>query len=140
MKQHQSFQKFHQFTYEKYDVAVELITRKVKSLFKVNDRNLHPSCKIYKGECTCGETYVGETVTNEKVRWAEHSNINERSEPSKHLSLNVEHSFNRSLPQSALESTRTKKNLESFFIAKMKPSLHEQVESNALNLFRNGAT
>ena len=30
--------------------------RKVKSLFKVKDRNLHPSCKQYKGECTWGET------------------------------------------------------------------------------------
>ena len=38
--------------------------------------NLHPSCKIYKGECTCGETYVGETVRNVEVRWAEHNNSN----------------------------------------------------------------
>ena len=38
--------KFHQFTNEKYDVAIKWITRKVKSLFKVKDRNFHLSCKI----------------------------------------------------------------------------------------------
>ena len=73
--------------------------------------NLHPSCKIYKGECTCGETYVGETVRNVEVRWAEHNNSNKKSELSKHLFLNVGHSFNWSVPK----NTRTRQNLEAFF-------------------------
>ena len=34
--------KFHQFTAEKYDIAVKWLTKKVKSLFPLNDRNLHP--------------------------------------------------------------------------------------------------
>ena len=44
-------------------MAVKWLTKKVKSLFPFNDRNLHLSCKIYKGLCKCGETYIGETTT-----------------------------------------------------------------------------
>ena len=62
--------KFHQFTGEKYDIAVKWLTKKVKSLFPLKDRNLHPSCKIYKGICSCGETYIGETIRNVEERWS----------------------------------------------------------------------
>ena len=48
--------KFHRFPNEKYDVAIKWTPRKVKSLFKVKNSNVHPSCKIYKSECTCCET------------------------------------------------------------------------------------
>ena len=96
----------------------------------MKDRNLHPSCKIY----------VGETVRNMQIRWDEHNNINKKTEPSKHLFLNVRHSFNRSVLSFVHKNTRTRKNLEAFFIAKMKRSLNEQAELNVLNLFRNGFT
>ena len=52
----------------------------------------------------------------------------------------VRHSFNWSVLLSAPKNTRTRKNLEAFVIAKMKPSLIEQGESSVLNLFRNGVT
>ena len=35
---------------------------------------------------------------------------------------------------------RTRKNLEAFYIALMRPNLNEQCDSNVLNLFRNGIT
>ena len=60
--------KLHQCTGDKYDIAVKWLTKKVKSLFPLEDRNLHPSCKINKGICSCGETYVGETIRNVKER------------------------------------------------------------------------
>ena len=41
--------KLHQFTGDKYDIAVKWLTKKVKSYFPLKDRNLHPSFKIYKG-------------------------------------------------------------------------------------------
>ena len=50
---------------------------------------------------------------------------------SKHLFLNTGHSFNWSVLLSAPKNNRTRKILESFFIAKMKSSLNEQFESNA---------
>ena len=37
---------FHQFTGEKYDIAVKWLMKKVKSLFRLKDRNLHPPCKL----------------------------------------------------------------------------------------------
>ena len=39
----QFIEKFHQFTGEKYDMAVKWLTKKVKYLFPLKDRNLHPS-------------------------------------------------------------------------------------------------
>lgn len=86
--------------------------------------NLHPFCKIYRGECTSGETNVEETVRSVEVHWAEHD-INKKSEPSKHLFLNVGHSFNLSVLLTASKNTRTRKNLEAFSIAIMKLSLNK---------------
>ena len=37
------------------------------------DRNSHPSCKIYKGVCSCGETYIGKTIRNVEERCSEHN-------------------------------------------------------------------
>ena len=34
---------------------------KDKSLFKVKSKNPHLSCVVYRGRCSCGEEYVGET-------------------------------------------------------------------------------
>ena len=38
--------KFHQFTGNKYDIAVKWLTKKVESLFPLKDRNLHSPYKI----------------------------------------------------------------------------------------------
>ena len=132
--------KFHQFTGEKYDIAVKWLTKKVKSLFPLKDRNLHPSCKIYKGICSCGETYIDETIRNVEERWSEHNSADNKSEPAKHLADNKEHSFLWSILLDAPKDGRTRKNLEAFFIAKLKPSLNRQEDSNMLTLFRNGVT
>ena len=101
---------------------------------------MHPSCKVYIGECICGATYVGETLRNVEERWAEHNNIKMKSEPAKHLAENNNHSFQWKVLISAPKNTRTRKNLEAYLIALMKPTLNEQVESNVLILFRNGVT
>ena len=84
---------FHHFTGGKYDMAVKRLTKKVKSLFPLKDRNLHLTCKIYKGICSCGETYIGETIRNVEERWSEHNSADNKSEPAKHLADNEEHSF-----------------------------------------------
>ena len=51
-----------------YDVAIKWVTRKVKSLFSLKDKNPYPSCVIYEGICNCGENYIGETVRNTLAR------------------------------------------------------------------------
>ena len=47
--------KFNCFTNDSYDLNVVWKTKKVRSFFPLKDKNLHPSCKIYYGLCSCGE-------------------------------------------------------------------------------------
>ena len=130
--------KSHQFICDKYDIVVKWLAKKVKSLFPLQDRNLHPSCKIYI--CSCGETYIGVTVRNVEERWSEHNSADNKSEPAKHLADNKEHSFLWSILLAAPKDGRTRKTLDAFFIAKLKPFLNRQEDSNILTLFRNGVT
>ena len=60
-----------------------------------------------------------------EVPWAVYNNINKKSKPSKHLFLNIRHSFSWSVLLSAPKNARTRENLETFYIAKMKSSLNE---------------
>ena len=117
-----------------------MVNEESKITFYIKDPNLHPSCKIYKGVCSCGETYIGETIRNVEERWSEHNSADNKSEPAKHLADNKEHSFLWSILLAAPKDGRTRKNLEAFFIAKLKPSLNRQEDSNMLTLFRNGVT
>ena len=65
----------HAYTSHGYDIAIKWITKKVSSLFPLKSKNLHPSCKVYKGECKqCGVVYVGETKRNVEILWNEHNN------------------------------------------------------------------
>ena len=50
-------------------------TRQIKSLFNNKDKNTNRSKVVYKGDCSCGVDYIGETVRNLAVRIAEHSNL-----------------------------------------------------------------
>ena len=64
-------------------------TRNIRSLFPLKDKNDYKSCVIYKGDCSCGSRYIGETKRNAEVRWNEHNNPTKSSEPSKHLRSNT---------------------------------------------------
>ena len=59
---------FHRFTKVYFEGAIKRKTRQVKTLFPLKDKSLHPSCVIYKGTCSCGETYIGETIQNASIR------------------------------------------------------------------------
>ena len=74
------------------------------------------------------------------TRWGEHNNPTHDSEPAKHLSNNIHHSYNWSILANASKYTRTRKNLEALYIALLRPSLNDQLKSNKLLLFRNGIT
>ena len=72
------------FTSGKVKFNVIWNTRKTQSLFPLNGKFQRLSCVIYKGICSYGETYVGETIRNCKTRWDGCDSVNKNSEPSKH--------------------------------------------------------
>ena len=64
-------------------------TKKMRQIFRLKDKNVHPSyVPVYQGNCSCGETYIGETMRNLETRIAEHD-----SEPAKHLKHHPNHSI-----------------------------------------------
>ena len=115
-------------------------TRNLKSLFPLKDEDLHPACKVFKGICSCESTYVGQTKRNVEVRYLEHNHPSGKYEQSKHLHQNNNHVFTWSVICSTPKSDRKRKNLETFYIALLRPNLNEQCDSNVLTLFRNGIT
>ena len=80
------------FTSGKVRFNVVWNTRKILLLFPLKDKVQHFSCVIYKGICSCGETYVGKTIRNYKIRRDEHNDV-KNSEPAKLLARNTEHEF-----------------------------------------------
>ena len=55
--------------------------------FKSKDQLKHLSCVTYKGNCSCGSNYIGETIRNSRARFTAHGELNGKSEPLKHLSI-----------------------------------------------------
>ena len=132
-------EKFHTFTKNSSHVVLKWKTKKVKQLLKLKSSNPHPACKIYYGECSCGETY--KTVRNVEVRWKEHNSFSSNSEPSRHLqATGGEHEFKCKVLMSTSTNNRERKNLEASQIALKRPSLNSKLETKLLHLFRNGVT
>ena len=113
------------FTDNKYDIRIKWITKKFKQLFKLKSSNLHPSCVIYEGVCSCQESYIGETVRNVEIRWQEYEDTQKDSEPTKHLKNNPTHSFIWKVLLLASSIRRIRQNMEASMIALKRPSLNE---------------
>ena len=62
---------FNKFTNDKYDVRINWLTRKMKTLFKLKDPCIHPACNIYKRVCICRKIYTRVTIPNVETRWKE---------------------------------------------------------------------
>ena len=50
--------KLQSFVYHKFDIAVKWSIKKIRSLFCLKDKNLHPACKIYEGICSCSANHM----------------------------------------------------------------------------------
>ena len=84
--------------------------------------------------------YVGETIRNCKIKWDEQNDVNKNFEPAKDLARNIKHEFSWYVPATAPENTLKRRILEEYFIKLIIPSLNEQLDNDALMLFRNGVT
>ena len=69
------------------------IPKRIESIFKLKDKTMHLSHVIYKDTCICGQTYIGETARNLKVRVNDHSDVNGQSEPAKHIIKHPNYKF-----------------------------------------------
>ena len=105
-------------------MRIEWLTKKVKTLFKVKDKSLHQEGKIYKGVCSCGESYIGGTIRNVKVHWHEHNNPINKSNSSKHIKDNLDHFFNWSVLAHAPNNMFQRNLLEPCYIVLEKPTLN----------------
>ena len=120
--------KFHKFTNNSFRTVITWKSRNIQSLFPLKDKNDYKSCVIYKGGCSCGSRYVGETKRNAEVRWNEHNNHTKSSEASKHLQSNINHYFTLVVISNAPKNAKTRKNLEGSYITLWKADLIEQKE------------
>ena len=109
-------------------------------MFSLKDKSIHPSCVIYKGTCSSGETYIGGTIGNVSIRWEEHNEPTNKSGPAKHLKKNFLHLFNWVNLCKAPKNCKARPNLEASYIVLLKPTLTEQKDFEILTLFRNGVT
>ena len=114
-------------------MGIKWLTKKVKTLIKDKDKSLHQACKIYKGVCSCGESYTDEIITNVEVRWDEHNNPMNKSNPSKHIKDNLDHIFDYPVLAKAPKNMFQRKVLEAYYIVLEKPTLNEQLEPGRLN-------
>ena len=135
--------KLDDYTNEKYQFKIIWETRNIRSLFPLKDRVEHVSCVVYEGLCTCGESYIGETIRIASIRWKEHTSPSPSatlSDPAKHVLENPTHSFTWKVLTRAPRQNLKRLILEAYFIAKKKPKINIQINHRLLVLFRNGIT
>ena len=132
--------KFYKFTNNSFRIVITWKTRNIRFLFPLKDKNDYKSCVNYKGNCSCDSRYIIETKRNAEIRWNAHNNPTKSSEPSKHLLSNINHYFTNAVISNAPENAKTRKNLETSYIALWEPHRNEQKDFERLVSFRNGAT
>ena len=84
-------------------------TRNTRSLFPLKIKNDHRLCAIYKGDCSRGSRYIGETKRNADVRWNEPSNSNRTLKSSKHLRSNINHCCSWTFISNAPKNAKSRK-------------------------------
>ena len=107
-----------------------MLTRKIITLFQIEEKSLPPACKIYEGICICGQKYIGGTKKNVDIRWMERNTPSVKSNPAKHLTDNVDPSFTWKVICNVPNRKLARKILKAYFIATMKPSLNDKIDSD----------
>ena len=96
---------------------------------------------IYHGICSSGADYIGEAIRNSEIRWNEHiTPKDKKSDCVKHSNDHFDHDFRWFVLFRASENCLKRKMLQVYYIKTCQPSLNNQINSDVLNLFRNGVT
>ena len=128
------------FTNEKCKFNVVWKTRKVQSVFPLKDKVNQYSCVIYRGDCSCDQNYIRETVRNAEIRWNEHEDKNSKSERAKHLKENPTNRYRWTITSKAPENFCKCRVLEAYFIKTICPTVNEQLDNDILTLLGDGVT
>ena len=105
-------------------------TKKLTSMFRLKDNNIHPSHVVYHGTCAdCSASYIGESCRNFETRKQEHEDATKQSEPARHLRENPYHHFNWRVIAIA-HPLGIRRILESMFIAKFQPCLKQHLNQD----------
>ena len=67
--------KHYSFIGDSFSISILWNTRKIRSLFPLKDKNLHPCCVVYEGLCSCDKKYMGETDRCIHLRTNKHENL-----------------------------------------------------------------
>ena len=124
--------KLNTYTERRFNFFIMWQARKMESVFKLKEKKAHPSHVIYKGKCICGQTYIGQTARNLKVRVNELWDVNKQSEPAKHIRKHPNNKFTWEVLSTA-HLWLKRKIKEAFYIARFR-----QVQSLDLTLFPMG--
>ena len=95
---------------------------------------------IYRNICSFGADYFGETIRNSEIRWNEHIIGWDNSDCVKHLNDHFHQEFRWIVLCPASKNCLKHKILEAYYITTCQPSINNQIDSDLLNLFRNGVT
>ena len=85
-------------------------------MLPLKDKADHYSCVIYRGDCSCDQNYIGETVRNAKIQWNEHEDKNRKSEAAQHLKEDPTHRFTWTVISKVPENFRKRRVLDAYFI------------------------
>ena len=95
-------------------------------------------CNPVIHECSSTKTQIEKKTV--EITWMEHNTPTDKSNPAKQLRDNIDHSFTCKVICNASNRKFARKILEACFIATMKPSINDKIDSDLLYLYRNGIT
>ena len=143
---HQIEQEIRQFLYKKHPpkskfvMVHEASTIGVKFRYKDRQTALHSSGVVYKLNCSCGQSYTGQTKRNLKIRINDHkpkNSTNNETNVSQLLKNNPDHTINFHSPEILAHSNNIRKLRikETLLIQNLQLQLNIDDSSNPTYLF-----
>ena len=128
------------YTNFNFRISYFWLISEIRTLFPNKDKLTHHHHVIYKGVCSCNGTYIGKTLRNATIRWAEYESDKGNLEPAKHLNDYPSHSFTWSILERAPSNYRERRMLEAYHIKTKRPTINDQLDIKSMSLFCFGIT
>ena len=143
---HQIEKEIRQYLFKKLSQKSKFVmvheTTTIGQKFRYKDRQtlLHSSGVVYKLNCSCGQSYIGQTKRNLKIRINDHmpkNSTKNETDVSQHLKNNPDHTMNFHSPEILAHSNNIRKLRikETLLIQNLQPQLNIDDSSNPIYLF-----